>query len=454
MSDPNVVKAPSGPSSRRPRRNGPPPDAAEIADASRDALIRDLRPAQRRSELKIVFLPLFIMFPGIAATASTIIYLTWFPFDDQTQNGILAFLGGAAIGTVGWVMCAFALRRLSRSDGANPCVYHELVGEYLSMRGRLDAVAANATAANRGSLHEAEAHLNTVADALGVDGASASVDPAWLLGCGYTSVWRRLHRADECLLTLEPEAAVVGAALYDELRVQGARMPKVDSLTQKLRQAIVIMDPASGAYLDHPPRTNGKQHDDEVPAARAVLRAVRHSINEFRDDRRDGLVRARNNLFGTALYTGLVAYLVLGLAMITGAPRGSVASAVACFLVGATVGLFRHLRLASARDTVMEEDYGLATARLIQRPLFSGVAAVGGVILTALIPRLTLSSGEPATGSFDLNHIFQLSVHPEYLVVAAAFGLAPTLLISGLQQQVESYKADLKSSEATESAAA
>src|SRR5262249_46965910 len=98
------------------------------------------------------------------------------------QNGMLAFLGGSAIGLAGWVMVAFALRRLSRSDGANPCVYHELVGEYLSMRGRLDAVAATSTDATRGSLHEAEAHLGTVADALGVDGTAASADPAWLLG--------------------------------------------------------------------------------------------------------------------------------------------------------------------------------------------------------------------------------------------------------------------------------
>jgi len=282
MSEPKVVKVSNETTARRARRNGPPaatadapppPEAPDVTAAPPGLPVHDLRPAQRRSELKIVFLPLFIMFPGIAATAATIIYLTWFPFDDQTQNGILAFLGGSAIGIVGWVMCAFALRRLSRSDGANPCVYHELVGEYLSMRGRLDAVAATATATNRGSLHEAEMHLNTVADALGVDGATASVDPAWLLGCGYTSVWRRLHRADECLLTLEPEAAVVGAALYDELRVQGARMPKVESLTSKLRQAIVVMDPASGAYLDHPPRANGADHAEQVPA-RSTARAA------------------------------------------------------------------------------------------------------------------------------------------------------------------------------------
>jgi hypothetical protein len=252
------------------------------------------------------------------------------------------------------------------------------------------------------------------------------------------------------MFDVEPASAVVGHALYDELRLQGARMPKSDQLASKLRTALMTIAPKSGVYLEHPPhagRDSGAASDD----ARAVLRQVRHSINEFRDDRRDGLVRARNALFATAVYTGVVSYLVIGLALVTAAPQRIVTAASAFFLVGATVGLFRHLRLASARDTVMEEDYGLSTARLIQRPLFSGLAAVGGVILTALVPRLT-PSGTTAGTTEQLGSIFSLTAHPEYLVVAAIFGLAPTLLMSGLQRQVESYKADLKSSEAAETA--
>jgi len=413
------------------------------------------RPAPRDTawrEFRTVFVPLVITFPGAAAVASTVIYLMPPVFTDPRWNGVLAVLAGVAFGLVIWISASFMLRRLSRADGANPCVYGELVRDYLSLRARLDALQSTTDPVAMCAVHEARLQLDPVGSDLGVDGEGrAGVGSSWTLGSGYTSVWRRLHRAEECLINVVPSEAVVAQALNDELRLQGARMPMRADLLAKLRQALIVIDPESARYLGQSTRPSESGAGAE-PEARMVIRMVRHAISEFRDDRRDGLIRARNNLLGTALYTSLIAYLVLGLAMVAGTSTRIITAAAAFFLVGATVGLFRHLRLASARDTQMEEDYGLATARLIQRPLFSGLAAVGGVILTALLPRLAPAGTATTTSLTTLDQIFNLTNHAEYLVVAAVFGLTPSLLMSGLQKQAESYKADLKSSEPAESA--
>ena len=428
-------------------------DDVTAAAAGSTSLAARPAPADRRwSEIRTVFVPLIIVFPAAAAIAASVVYLMTPPFADPRSDGVLALLAGAAFGGLVWVCSALLLRHLSRADGANPCVHGELVRKYLSLRARLDVVATGPEAA-AAATREAALQLESVPADLGLVDSEGMIGSRWPLGFGYTSVWRRLHRADECLIVVEPVAAVIGQALQDELRLQGARMPMSASLLAKLRQAMVMVDAESSRYLDHPVRAaDGPAAANAEAEARVVIRQVRHAINEFRDDRRDGLIRARNNLLGTAVYTSLIAFLVLGLAMVAGTSQRIVTAAAAYFLVGAAVGLFRHLRSASARDTEMEEDYGLATARLIQRPLFSGLAAVGGVILTALLPRLT-PSGSPGTGPLTtLDQIFNLSAHPEYLVVAAVFGLTPTLLMAGLQRQAESYKADLKSSEPAEAA--
>jgi hypothetical protein len=79
----------------------------------------------------------------------------------------------------------------------------------------------------------------------------------------------------------------------------------------------------------------------------------------------------------------MTAYTLLAIAIITGAQQSAIAAASAFYLVGATVGLLNQLRGVSQSDTAVE-DYGLSIARLIAMPLFCGLAAIGGVVLTAL----------------------------------------------------------------------
>jgi hypothetical protein len=68
--------------------------------------------------------------------------------------------------------------------------------------------------------------------------------------------------------------------------------------------------------------------------------------------------------------------------------------------------------------------------------MFSGLAAVGGVLLTQKLTSLV--------DIFDPKNILS------GLIVAAAFGLTPNVLIGTLQKQTEQYKTDLKSTAATQ----
>ena len=95
------------------------------------------------------------------------------------------------------------------------------------------------------------------------------------------------------------------------------------------------------------------------------------------------MIRARNNLYRTVFVTGLAAYLLLGLALIREVDELAVVAMCSFYLVGAILGLFKQMGQASSIDTVKEGDYGLSTARLLHTPLFSGMAAVGGVVLLA-----------------------------------------------------------------------
>jgi hypothetical protein len=86
--------------------------------------------------------------------------------------------------------------------------------------------------------------------------------------------------------------------------------------------------------------------------------------------------------------------------------------------------------------------------RLVQTPLFSGLAAVGGVVLV----RLAQGQGAKTGEAFTLATTFDLAQNPYGLVAAAFFGLAPALLLSGLQQRIDSYRTDLSKSGTGESA--
>src|SRR5207248_4556990 len=122
---------------------------------------------------------------------------------------------------------------------------------------------------------------------------------------------------------------------------------------------------------------------------------------------------------------------------IDGASPALIGVATAFFLVGGLIGLFNQCYNDAQAGTVVD-DYGLTTARLLMTPLVSGLAAVAGVIIVAVLSIAQLRLGsDPGVGLVDLFDVQRLMFN---LIVAATFGLTPGLLIDRLKQQTEQYK--------------
>jgi riboflavin transporter FmnP len=352
---------------------------------------------------------------------------------------------------------------------------------------------------------EACAHRDAIATEL------RSKGPRWVLGTGYVNLWKRVQSAEEALIMVEPREAVIAGARYDELRCRGSDIDSREKLQDRVTAAVHLLRvlPAGysheHAHVDGPATNGGPGRASAMPApaaetavhaassegshaarsdpgwtgdaphvgsrealhirqfgaratadnpqsepeARADLRRVRRSIDEFRSDRWAGLVRARNLLTLGAGLTGLVLYSLLWLAIIQGAGTATIGAATSYFLVGAMVGLFNQLYSDSKATTVVD-DYGLSLARLMVTPLISGVAAVSGVVVISMLSVSQLAT-DASRAAFSLAEFFDLGKLPFNVVVAATFGLTPGLLLDRLKQQTEQYKADLQTSKAADS---
>jgi hypothetical protein len=343
-----------------------------------------------------------------------------------------ALLYGTLVGVAAWVGLAFPLRGLSSPRHANSGVYRELAARH-------KALAEIANAVDRKQDPEAwaavDASLQTVRSSLAEDGAGGD-GTAWAGGAAYIVVFTFLHRAEQALTMLLAEHDVVRQALYERSSLLGSKIANADEQVSRLEHAICAL--GGGEYLPGP-RPAGAGGDKRL--ARGVVQDAQATVDDFRDSRRRGLVRARNRLFATVVSTGLVAYGGLGLALLAGAEKTQVVAGATFYLIGASVGLFRQLRQAAVMDAVTEEDFGLSMVRLVHIPLASGLAAIGGVVVTAYVTALNSSTEVPA-----LSTVFDVADNPLGLVSAAVFGFTPSLLASSLQSRADKWKEELKSS--------
>jgi hypothetical protein len=343
---------------------------------------------------------------------------------------------------------------MATPGGGDPSAYGQL-------REALDDLTATFTTlentavddSGRAAVAVARSHLTHLRRSL--DGELLP-ERAWVEGSGYVDLWRRVHRVEEALLLVRPREALIGEAVNDMLRLVGSTIPKREQLTSQVVEAMTALDPKATALFlqaEQSRRRGRATADPDALGPRAVLVAVRRSINDFRDHRRAGLVRARNHLLATVAATGLVTYVFLGIAFITQASVRAIVAFSAFYLTGAVVGLFRQLQASATTYAAAEDDFGLNYARLLHAPLFSGLAGVAGVMLTALASQLMLANG---AGPHDgvtiptLGQVFDLGTNQGGLVFAAMFGLVPNLFIARLQLRAEAYKSDLRSSESAE----
>ena len=202
-----------------------------------------------------------------------------------------------------------------------------------------------------------------------------------------------LHLSADGILTGIPTKATGGAVSFMVRAVDSANV--TDTRNFSLTIMAVPEKPAEGATTATSPGASPGSTLRQEAQARAVLRDVRGAINEFRDVSWNVLVVARNRLLATMMFTGLIAFVLLSIAIISGAQREAITAASVYFLVGAMIGLLNLLRGASQNDAAVE-DYGLSTARLITMPLFCGLAALSGVVVMAML-QVAVSSSTPLT---------------------------------------------------------
>lgn len=170
---------------------------------------------------------------------------------------------------------------------------------------------------------------------------------------------------------------------------------------------------------------NGQVSQQSEQQARADIRKVKSALHKFTNERWDGLVRARNQLMGTAFLTAFFTYILVIIAILAKVLPINTIHAMVFYFLGAIVGLFGRLFEERNADKVID-DYGLSMMRIIVTPLISGLAALVGILL--------VTSAQATIYDFTLPN----------LVFAAVLGYAPNILISILQSKSEEIKGQIK----------
>lgn len=307
---------------------------------------------------------------------------------------------------------------------------------------------------------------------------------SWMLETGYITSWETLNRVKEAFMEIHPDAVVIGEAFTDWLCIKGSKIPNSECLLRDSAQAVCTLAPSATVFFKESlfpvsssleispagastvPATTGSSaasvaqegsplpspvDDPPVPfptgdlstqqqareQAKSILRQIRNTLNRYVYNRWEGLIHTRNLLLGTIAIAGAVIYLLVTLAVVTKVSIPSLVAGMVFYTIGAVSGLFGWLYRGSRIDTTVD-DYGLVPARLVATPLLSGLAGIGGVIITAVlygaITRTDLGK--------SLESIF--SLHPELIIAAALFGLFPSLIIGTLLKQSRLYVEDLK----------
>src|SRR6266567_155923 len=407
--------------------------------------------------------------PVVAAVISAIAFVVQWPKGVAMPDWLALVIGtplllGTVPTLIAWLLLAFIVRRFTAADWMDIGSYGKLLNRLATLDAQLSilypepgetSASATGTDTNTTStlLPNDVAFVMASKEALDCRNAISKKlvkkSVSWLTASGYINLWKEMHDAEEALIDMMPREVVVADAIYDEMRIQDSKIDNSDELLRKLRLAVSTLDPSAKSYLQ--PSQTSTQGASAIPSAapvstgtvsdvsemqgRSILREVRHALNEFRDDRWEAIVRVRNQFVCTMILTGLTLYVLLQFTILAGVSQPAMITATAFYLVGALVGLFNRLYIESQTSKSID-DYRLALARLVATPMYSGLAAVGGVIVV-----------QQFTSLLD---IFSPKNLLSGLIVAAVFALTPGLLITRLQNQTETYKNDLKSTAASQ----
>ena len=414
--------------------------------------------------------------PAVASAAVLVSYLTLPPAPGGLSHGLGSVCVGSAAAAAVWLVGGVPLRSLANVATAQTYSYLWLCQRTRRLATMIAGLGQPGRPEDIAAIAEARGYLGRLQEELGIaaePGSTPATTPAsglrYVSATGYLDLWRLVYRAEEILLELDDSYAV-DAAVYDALRLDSSTLVNHDSLRAKLKAAIGVLNPAAAGYLETPLSAEGQQAEkaqteaqqvaraiqppatpeEARRAAHSVIRIVREAIDEMRDAQWVGIVRARNRLLRTSLFTGLFGFAIQAMAEISAVTVTLLVGAATFYLVGSLVGLIARLR-SEAQSNSAQDDYGLFEARLIQTPLLSGLAAVAGVFLVAVGTPL-LTPGNSAVPLTNLQDVFDLSKNMIGLLAAAVFGLTPELVLKELQAYGDNRLKDLESSQATTTA--
>ena len=266
---------------------------------------------------------------------------------------------------------------------------------------------------------------------------------SWLLGKGYLSVWRVWHRAEETLIETETPDTLFGEVLRDRLRIRDAHMSNSEGLLQALTEAEKKIVPAAKSYMEKDQCSrvgrNQKSSNQAIDAwayrdASLAVREVRRAFNEFKDSRWEALLALRNGLIIATVIAENATYLLVCLVIAVSVRQYILEVVLALYLVGALAGSFGRFYGEADHTFHSSNDYGLSVTRLVATPYFSGLAGVGGALVTSVLPMLSMHVAPVS----DLVSVFQ--ANPTQLFIAAVFGLTPNLIMRALKQQAEAQR--------------
>jgi len=416
--------------------------------------IQDVRvQAKKTGTYAAALLSTGITVPVFAAFLSVLLYISLSQFPGLPW---LTSVGGSLFVLLCWLLIARLYKRFTAVDRANAASYEQLLNRLQQAVAWYETLTQRPGPKNNSlyalGMQEISDSFNAICKNLQISG------PSWISATGYMSAWKLMHRIDEAFIEIEPIEAVIHNALHDEMSLQDSTLTNRDDLLNKLRRAVKMLAPEAASYLNQqPPQVQQSPQDDQAKQsdpratssttqntdnpkgndeafsntidsatqARTIIYEVRTTLHHFRDDRWDKLIRVRNQLMKMILVTGLLLYVLVEFAIIINVSVGMLKAAAILFFVGGLVGLFSRLYDQSKTDTSID-DFRLATARLIAGPLYSGLSAIGGVLV--------------------VQRMFDLSVTS--ILIAAAFGLTPSLFTSAIQKEADQYKTDLKSTTA------
>lgn len=331
------------------------------------------------------------LLPATMVITTVVLYCLGY-VDQKTFNseGRFALFWGSTISVWGWFVVSFVCRRFADFENAIHSSYSEFGQRFSQLKSAFKVLCPEITCNSSTTLKcnnptLAVAYKEIRCQIEKIDDELKKTGIPWVVATGYINVWGRLYSAEEALIEVLPQEKVIAGAIHDELRLEGSEITQRDELLAKLRQAVCVIDPGSKQFLKATSTTPLLVVSTPSQEARAVLRTIRASINEYREGLWNGLILARNRLLATLFLTSLTVYILLVIALIANAQKESVLAASTFYVVGAAIGLGSRLRSESENKTGVY-DYGLSAAGLVTLPIFSGLTALGGVFLVAMLP--------------------------------------------------------------------